>query len=130
MRISLNRQTGFYGSGSQMKVFIDGEAAGYLNAEVTKQFEIREQPFTVQVNMLLMKSRVYRFDTRNDGEIFVIKMNSKLIVGYLLFFMLALFLPALMKDYQMMFVLLGAYLVFLVFYLRQAFVIESADGSE
>lgn len=127
MGIRLKRQTGFYGSGSQMKVLIDGEAVGYLNVDGTKQFELRDQSFTLQVRMLLMKSRVYHFDATNDGGNFVIKMNPTLIVGYLLFFMLVLFLPAVMKDYRMIFVLLGAYLVFLVFYLRQAFVIEGVD---
>lgn len=84
MTIKITRDTGFSGMFTRMKLFLDGEIAGYINEDETVVIEVENSPTIL--NARLFGARSNQIEVESGDEIIIKSRNIEFIFIPILLF--------------------------------------------
>ncbi|WP_368251558.1 hypothetical protein [Enterococcus sp. 2201sp1_2201st1_B8_2201SCRN_220225] len=109
MRITIIRNTGFFGMGSPLTLKVNHQKS-LLSNQKQAVFELPNQPVEIQVSFFLLKSQPYQIQANQDQTLEV-TMNPAFVLIYLLLFGLLFILSQGLGAF-----LAGLVLYFLIMY--------------
>lgn len=123
MIIKIKRTTGFFGMGSPLQVLVNNEVITNISEKQTKEINIQNSPFTIQIKFFLLKSPLYTFSSEEKELAFEIIMNPRLIQIYVALFLVSLFIPVMLKSIAVSVLLVLLYFLFIIRQLKKAYLL-------
>ncbi len=127
MKVSLVRKTGFFGMGSPLKVFKNGEQVCLLNTDETKEIDGAEAGFNLDVKFSFLKSETVHIDNSAEEQRLQIKINPNILKLYMSLFTLIFILPIIFKSWELGVGILAIYIIFVAVMSRKFYVIEELE---
>ncbi|WP_314059854.1 hypothetical protein [uncultured Vagococcus sp.] len=127
MKVSLTRKTGFFGMGSPLKVFKNGEQVFLLNNDQTKEIDASEEAINLDVKFSFLKSETVQIDNNAEEKQLQVKINPNILKLYMSLFTLIFILPIIFKSWELGVGILAIYIIFVAVMSRKFYVIEELD---
>lgn len=127
MKVSLTRKTGFFGMGSPLKVFKNGEQVFLLNNDQTKEIAASEEAINLDVKFSFLKSETVQIDNNAEEKQLQVKINPNILKLYMSLFTLIFILPIIFKSWELGVGILAIYIIFVAVMSRKFYVIEELD---
>lgn len=127
MKVSLTRKTGFFGMGSPLKVFKNGEQVFLLNNDQTREIDASEEAINLDVKFSFLKSETVQIDNNAEEKQLQVKINPNILKLYMSLFTLIFILPIIFKSWELGVGILAIYIIFVAVMSRKFYVIEELD---
>lgn len=127
MKVTLTRKTGFFGMGSPLKVFKDGQQLFLLSSDEVKEFEVTEETFNLDVKFSFLKSETIQISNDSEERNLQVSINPNILKLYMSLFTLIFILPIIFKSWELGVGILAIYIIFVAVMSRKFYVIEEFD---
>lgn len=127
MKLNVKRQTGFFGMGSSLTVFLGQQKAGALKHDETKAFEVTTESTELKVSFSFLRSQTYTIVADQPEKEVRVRVNPLIMKLYVWLFTLVFILPLIFKTWLLGVGILIVYLGFVAVMSAKFYLIDEIE---